>query len=236
MILLHGGLGHSRQLGLSGARARRARLSRGCDRQPRPRPQHARRAAVQLRADGVRRTRAVMDAPAHRAGGSGRLERRRVYRLGARRALHPSASRVCSSLPATWIRAARRTSNRARSDRRRCFGRHVKDYARLSATPDQFEAFADAVGLMQRTAAELLRRTIWPRSACRSRSCRASTTSSSSANTPSIWRAVFPTRSWWSCLRRESFRAAAAAGLLQRRDASVCRTRFEMNWSEGVAI
>ena len=33
----------------------------------------------------------------------------------------------------------------------RCFGRHVKDYARLSATPDQFSAFADAVGLMQRT-------------------------------------------------------------------------------------
>lgn len=33
----------------------------------------------------------------------------------------------------------------------RCFGRHVKDYARLSATPDQFSGFADAVGLMQRT-------------------------------------------------------------------------------------
>jgi pimeloyl-ACP methyl ester carboxylesterase len=33
----------------------------------------------------------------------------------------------------------------------RCFGRHVKDYARLSATPDQFTAFADAIGLMQRT-------------------------------------------------------------------------------------
>lgn len=33
----------------------------------------------------------------------------------------------------------------------RCFGRHVKDYAALSATPDQFSAFADAIGLMQRT-------------------------------------------------------------------------------------
>jgi len=33
----------------------------------------------------------------------------------------------------------------------RCFGRHVKDYARLSATPDQFKSFAEAVGLMQRT-------------------------------------------------------------------------------------
>ncbi len=34
---------------------------------------------------------------------------------------------------------------------KRCFGRHVKDYARLSATPDQFNAFSDAVGLMQKT-------------------------------------------------------------------------------------
>ena len=33
----------------------------------------------------------------------------------------------------------------------RCFGRHVADYARLSATPDQFSALGDAVGLMQRT-------------------------------------------------------------------------------------
>ena len=33
----------------------------------------------------------------------------------------------------------------------RCIGRHAKDYAQLSATPDQFEAFAEAVGLMQKT-------------------------------------------------------------------------------------
>ena len=33
----------------------------------------------------------------------------------------------------------------------RCVSRHKKDYARLSATPDQFEEFAEAVGLMQRT-------------------------------------------------------------------------------------
>lgn len=33
----------------------------------------------------------------------------------------------------------------------RCFGRHVKDYAQLSATPDRFHEFSDAVGLMQRT-------------------------------------------------------------------------------------
>ena len=34
---------------------------------------------------------------------------------------------------------------------KRCFARHVKDYAQLSATPDQFDAFSDAVGLMQKT-------------------------------------------------------------------------------------
>lgn len=33
----------------------------------------------------------------------------------------------------------------------RCFARHVKDYAALSPTPDQFDALAEAVGLMQRT-------------------------------------------------------------------------------------
>jgi pimeloyl-ACP methyl ester carboxylesterase len=33
----------------------------------------------------------------------------------------------------------------------RCFGRHAKDYARLSTTPDQFEAFAEAVGEMMKT-------------------------------------------------------------------------------------
>ncbi len=33
----------------------------------------------------------------------------------------------------------------------RCFGRHAKDYARLSATPNDFRAFAGAVGLMMET-------------------------------------------------------------------------------------
>ena len=33
----------------------------------------------------------------------------------------------------------------------RCFSRHAQDYAHLSATPDQFNAFVEAVGLMQRT-------------------------------------------------------------------------------------
>jgi pimeloyl-ACP methyl ester carboxylesterase len=33
----------------------------------------------------------------------------------------------------------------------RCLGRHARDYAQLSATPDQFKAFAEAVGLMMKT-------------------------------------------------------------------------------------
>ncbi|MBB6487628.1 alpha/beta fold hydrolase [Rhizobium lusitanum] len=33
----------------------------------------------------------------------------------------------------------------------RCFSRHAKDYAALSATPEVFDAFVEAVGLMQRT-------------------------------------------------------------------------------------
>jgi pimeloyl-ACP methyl ester carboxylesterase len=33
----------------------------------------------------------------------------------------------------------------------RCLGRHAKDYAQLSATPDQFQGFAEVVGQMQRT-------------------------------------------------------------------------------------
>jgi pimeloyl-ACP methyl ester carboxylesterase len=33
----------------------------------------------------------------------------------------------------------------------RCLSRHAKDYARLSATPDHFAAFAAAVGLMMET-------------------------------------------------------------------------------------
>ncbi|HVB82852.1 MAG TPA: alpha/beta hydrolase [Candidatus Binataceae bacterium] len=33
----------------------------------------------------------------------------------------------------------------------RCLSRHAKDYAKLSATPDQFKTFAEAVGLMMKT-------------------------------------------------------------------------------------
>jgi pimeloyl-ACP methyl ester carboxylesterase len=34
---------------------------------------------------------------------------------------------------------------------KRCFSRHVKDYKRLSPTPDQFDNLSEAVSLMQRT-------------------------------------------------------------------------------------
>ncbi len=34
---------------------------------------------------------------------------------------------------------------------KRCISRHRQDYAQLSATPDQFDAFSNAVGLMQQT-------------------------------------------------------------------------------------
>ena len=34
---------------------------------------------------------------------------------------------------------------------KRCFSRHVKDYEQLSVTPNQFNEFSEAVGLMQRT-------------------------------------------------------------------------------------
>jgi pimeloyl-ACP methyl ester carboxylesterase len=33
----------------------------------------------------------------------------------------------------------------------RCLNRHKQDYAQLSATPDQFDTFFEAVGLMQRS-------------------------------------------------------------------------------------
>jgi hypothetical protein len=36
----------------------------------------------------------------------------------------------------------------SRFEAARCLGRHAKDYARLSATPDQFKEFAEAVNLM----------------------------------------------------------------------------------------
>jgi pimeloyl-ACP methyl ester carboxylesterase len=40
---------------------------------------------------------------------------------------------------------------------KRCLSRHRQDHARLSATPDRFEALAEAVGVMQRTQPDLAR-------------------------------------------------------------------------------
>src|SRR5215472_5079639 len=55
----------------------------------------------------------------------------------------------------------------------RCLRRHTKDYAQLSATPDQFAAFAEAVRRMQRTEPNYSC-AIWLKSTCLSRSCRGS--------------------------------------------------------------
>ncbi len=33
----------------------------------------------------------------------------------------------------------------------RCFSRHAREYAQLSATPDEFKAFTEAIGLMMKT-------------------------------------------------------------------------------------
>ena len=57
VVLLHGGLANSRLLGESGPGT--ARDHTVIDRQPRPRPQHARRAALRLRPDGRRCGRAA---------------------------------------------------------------------------------------------------------------------------------------------------------------------------------
>lgn len=73
----------------------------------------------------------------------------------------------------------------------RCFSRHAKDYAKLSATPDQFEAFVAAVGRMQKTqpnySAQDLGLSMSP-----SRSCKASMTSLSNPNTLNISPGAFP--------------------------------------------
>lgn len=79
----------------------------------------------------------------------------------------------------------------------RCFGRHVKDYARLSATPDGFSAFADAVGLMQRTQPNYTADDL-ARIGCRSPSYRGRRRSSSGGITPNISPAAFPAPCWRS--------------------------------------
>ena len=149
VILLHGGLGHSGNWGYQVPALVGRGVSRGRDRQPRPWPQHARCAPLQLRIDGLRRARRDGHA-ATRAGRDGGLERRRLRRAGARPPARPSAWRACSSSAATWTRAARRNSCRRRSSID-ASARHAKDYAQLSATPDDFDAFVGAVSEMMRT-------------------------------------------------------------------------------------
>ena len=99
----------------------------------------------------------------------------------------------------------------------RCLARHTRDYAELSATPDQFQAFAEAVQQMQRTSRTILR-AIWPKSTCPSPSCKASMMSSSNSNTPNI-SPEHSRRGIDHPARREPFRTTAKARTIQRRDA-----------------
>ena len=73
---------------------------------------------------------------------------------------------------------------------RRCVSRHTKDYAQLSATPDQFAPFADAVHQMQRPNPITLY-AIWPMSTCLSLSFKGSMMSSSNSNMPSTLPVAF---------------------------------------------
>ena len=75
----------------------------------------------------------------------------------------------------------------------RCISRHAKDYAELSATPDQFKAFAEAVGQMQRTRTQLFRERSG-RYPCRVVIVKASMMSSSNPNMPNISPGAFPAR------------------------------------------
>jgi len=83
----------------------------------------------------------------------------------------------------------------------RCLGRHANDYAQLSATPDQFPAFAEAVGLMMKTEPNYSA-AIWPRFMCRSRSYKASMMNSSCVNMPNTSLGAFRTRNL--CVSRVS--------------------------------
>jgi len=148
VILLHGGLGHSGNWGyqvpaLVGA-GRRAVLidSRGHGRSTRDlRPftyelmasdvlavmdaLHLRKAAVVGWSDGACIALILAMQAAERIAG--------VFFFGCN--MDPSGTKEITPSPMLG----------------RCFGRHARDYAALSATPDQFEAFAEAVGQMMKT-------------------------------------------------------------------------------------
>ncbi|MDR6632437.1 pimeloyl-ACP methyl ester carboxylesterase [Phyllobacterium sp. 1468] len=148
VILLHGGLGHSGnwgyQIPMVVGSGRRAILidSRGHGRSTRDlRPftyelmasdvlavmdaLHVEKAAVVGWSDGACIALVLaMQAPARIAG---------VFFFGCN--MDPSGTKEITPSPVID----------------RCFSRHAKDYAELSATPDQFMAFVDAVGLMMKT-------------------------------------------------------------------------------------
>ena len=149
VILLHGGLGHSGNWGyqvpaLVGAGYRAVVIdSRGHGRSTRD----ARPFTYELMASDVV---AVMDAL--------RIEKAALvgWSDGACTAL-VLASKAPARVAGVFFFACNMDPSGAKEITeftpilRRCFNRHMQDYARLSATPDQFDAFSEAVGLMQRT-------------------------------------------------------------------------------------
>ena len=62
----------------------------------------------------------------------------------------PSVLQACFSLPAIWTRAAQRKFEFT-PILETMYQPARQDYEQLSATPDQFDEFSEAVGLMQRT-------------------------------------------------------------------------------------
>ncbi|MCI3181626.1 alpha/beta hydrolase [Caulobacter sp. CCUG 60055] len=149
VILLHGGLGHSgnwgKQVPALVASGRRVVLidSRGHGRSTRDAQPYAyERMALDVLA--------AMDALAiDRAALAGWSDGACVALILAMRApervsgvfffacnMDPSGAKAIGDLPPIL---------------RRCLNRHAQDYASLSATPDQFKAFADAVGEMMST-------------------------------------------------------------------------------------
>ena len=148
VLLIHGGLGHADVWGFQvPALAEDHKVIVG--RQPRPRPQHPLRAAVRLRADGGR-----LSGPArpsgHRQGRPGRLERWRHHRPRHRDPPPGAAERaVCVRRQ----RHARGLKETVGNDP--VFGAYIErasgDYARLSPTPDEFDAFVKQISQMWAT-------------------------------------------------------------------------------------
>ena len=153
VILLHGGLGHSGNWGYQVpaviASGYRAVLidSRGHGRSTRDsRP-------YELRIDGIR---------CARHHGLLHLERACVvgWSDGACTALI-LATKVPARIAGVFFFACNMDSSGVKEIAQpnplldRCFRRHAKDYAELSATPEEFKAFTEAVGLMQKTQPKL---------------------------------------------------------------------------------